>query len=70
MTTDDSTRPNGEPANIVDGLFAIARALDRLAWAVTPTFDKNLVAGFREIERLRAQEEKEKASANGTKAKQ
>ena len=26
---------NSEPANIVDGLFAIARALDRLAVAIT-----------------------------------
>ena len=25
---------NGEPANVVDGLFAIARAIDRLAEAV------------------------------------
>ena len=25
---------NGEPANVVDGLFAIARAIDRLADAV------------------------------------
>jgi len=26
---------NGEPANVVDGLFAIARAIDRLADAIS-----------------------------------
>lgn len=27
---------NGEVANVVDGLFAIARAIEHLAWAVRP----------------------------------
>lgn len=33
MTPNEEDR-NGEPANVVDGLFAIARSLDRLARAV------------------------------------
>lgn len=33
MTPNELDR-NGEPANLVDGLFAIARALDRIAAAL------------------------------------
>jgi hypothetical protein len=32
--TPNEVDSNGEPANMVDGLFAIARAIDRLAEAV------------------------------------
>ena len=31
LITPNETDTNGEPANVVDGLFAIARAIDRLA---------------------------------------
>ena len=36
LVSPNETDTNGEPANVVDGLFAIARAIDRLAQA---TFD-------------------------------
>lgn len=36
VSTNESDR-NGEPANIVDGLFAIARAIDRLTAAIAAT---------------------------------
>jgi hypothetical protein len=33
----NETDSNGEPANVVDGLFAIARALQDVAYAITET---------------------------------
>lgn len=38
VTPRESDR-NGEPANIVDGLFAIARSIDRLAGAIEASGD-------------------------------
>jgi hypothetical protein len=35
LISPNETDSNGEPANVVDGLFAIARAIDRLADAAT-----------------------------------
>jgi hypothetical protein len=36
---------NGEPANVVDGLFAIARAIHRLAEAVDRATEQRAVYG-------------------------
>jgi len=40
LRTPNEVDSNGEPANLVDGLFAIARSIDRLAEAVDRLADE------------------------------
>ena len=54
LISPNETGSNGEPANVTDGLFAIARAIDRLAQAIRTGPQSREAALRREAETLDA----------------